>query len=95
MFSEEFVAYPVGISSETHYEVLSGLEEGDEIVTGSYRAISKDLAHNKAVTTDKDDEDKKEESKRTENRTVKKRERVAKEGNKPAANVSGDRSKNE
>ena len=30
----------VGISSETHYEVLSGLEEGDEIVTGSYRAIS-------------------------------------------------------
>ena len=50
----------VGISSETHYEVLSGLEEGDEIVTGSYRAISKDLAHNKAVTTDKDsDENKK------------------------------------
>ena len=41
------------------------------------------------------DEDKKEESKRTENRTVKKRERVAKEGNKPAANVSGDRGKNE
>jgi hypothetical protein len=39
------------------------------------------------------DEDKKEESKRTENRTVKKRERVAKEGNKPAANVSGDRKK--
>ena len=49
----------VGISSETHYEVLSGLEEGDEIVTGSYRAISKDLAHNKAVITDKDSEDKK------------------------------------
>ena len=49
----------VGISSETHYEVLSGLEEGDEIVTGSYRAISKDLAHNKAVTTDKDGGDKK------------------------------------
>ena len=49
----------VGISSETHYEVLSGLEEGDEIVTGSYRAISKDLAHNKAVTTDKDGDDKK------------------------------------
>tara|TARA_Y100000758_G_scaffold257255_1_gene194468 strand:- start:1115 stop:2500 length:1386 start_codon:yes stop_codon:yes gene_type:complete len=49
----------VGISSETHYEVLSGLEEGDEIVTGSYRAISKDLAHNKAVTTDKDGDEKK------------------------------------
>jgi len=41
----------VGISSETHYEVLSGLEKGEKIVTGSYRAISKDLAHNKEVTT--------------------------------------------
>jgi hypothetical protein len=40
------------------------------------------------------DQDKKEESKRTENRTVKKRERVAKEGMKPAANAKGDR-KNE
>jgi len=41
----------VGISSETHYEVLSGLEKGEKIITGSYRAISKDLAHNKEVTT--------------------------------------------
>jgi len=39
---------------------LNGLSVGDEVVTGSYRAISKDLAHNKAVTTD---EDKKEEKK--------------------------------
>ena len=46
----------VGISSETHYEVLSGIDEGEEIVTGSYRAISKDLAHNKAVTTGENDE---------------------------------------
>ena len=45
----------VGISSETHYEVLSGLEEGEEIVTGSYRAISKDLSHNKAVKTGDDE----------------------------------------
>ena len=33
----------VGISSDTHFEVLSGLEEGDYIVTGSYKAISKEL----------------------------------------------------
>ena len=46
----------VGISSETHYEVLSGIDEGEEIVTGSYRAISKDLTHNKAVTTGENDE---------------------------------------
>ncbi len=44
----------VGIASETHYEVLSGLSEGEEIVTGSYKAISKDLAHNKLVKMDED-----------------------------------------
>ncbi len=32
-----------GIQSNTHIEILTGLAEGDEIVTGSYRAISKDL----------------------------------------------------
>ncbi|MFQ6611874.1 MAG: efflux RND transporter periplasmic adaptor subunit, partial [Fidelibacterota bacterium] len=40
----------VGISSDTHYEVLSGLEDGEEIVVGSYKAISKDLSHNDEVT---------------------------------------------
>ena len=35
----------VGISSENYYEILEGLNEGDEIVTGSYRAISRDLNH--------------------------------------------------
>lgn len=45
----------VGISSETHYEILSGLEEGEFIVTGSYRAISKDLSHNKVVTIESDE----------------------------------------
>ena len=48
----------VGISSDTHYELLSGLDEGEEIVTGSYKAISKDLSHNKIVTMG-DDKDKK------------------------------------
>ncbi|MBC8345291.1 MAG: efflux RND transporter periplasmic adaptor subunit [Candidatus Marinimicrobia bacterium] len=47
----------VGISSETHYEVLSGIDEGEEIVTGSYRAISKDLSHNKGVKTDEGEKD--------------------------------------
>ena len=45
----------VGISSDTHYELLSGLVEGEEIVIGSYKAISKDLRHNKTVKTAKDD----------------------------------------
>lgn len=39
----------VGISSETHYEIKSGILEGDRIVTGSFKAISKDLEHNSAV----------------------------------------------
>ena len=39
----------VGISSETHYEIISGLEEGEAIVTGSYKAISRDLKHKTEV----------------------------------------------
>ena len=39
----------VGISSETHYEIKSGILEGDRIVTGSFKAISKDLEHNSVV----------------------------------------------
>ena len=33
---------------------LEGLEEGDEIVTGSYRAISKDLVNGAPVTISKE-----------------------------------------
>lgn len=45
------LAWPVtvGIASDTHYEVISGLDEGDEIVTGSYRAISRDLNHHSII----------------------------------------------
>ena len=32
-----------GIQSDELIEILEGLEEGDEVVTGSYRAISQDL----------------------------------------------------
>ena len=48
----------VGISSDTHYELISGLNEGEEIVTGSYKAISKDLSHNQLVTMDKESDKK-------------------------------------
>ena len=46
----------VGISSETDYEIISGLAEGDEIVIGNYKAISRELKHNTLVKvqTDKD-----------------------------------------
>ena len=39
-----------GIQSDDFIEILSGLEEGDEVVTGSYRAISKDLENGAVIT---------------------------------------------
>lgn len=38
-----------GIQSDEYIEILSGLEEGEEIVTGNYRAISKELENGMAV----------------------------------------------
>ncbi|MCI0695850.1 efflux RND transporter periplasmic adaptor subunit [candidate division KSB1 bacterium] len=39
-----------GIQSNTHIEILDGLSEGDEVVTGSFRAISKDLENGEKVS---------------------------------------------
>ena len=39
-----------GIQSDELIEILDGLKEGDEVVTGSYRAISKDLENGAMVT---------------------------------------------
>ena len=47
----------VGISSETHYELINGLDEKDLIVIGNYKAVSKELKHNVQVSTEKDDKD--------------------------------------
>jgi HlyD family secretion protein len=41
-----------GIQSDELLEILDGLKEGDEVVTGSYRAISKDLENGAVVTVD-------------------------------------------
>jgi len=49
-----------GIQSNSHIEILEGLSEGDEVVTGSYRAISKDLENGAAVSV-KNNNAKKEE----------------------------------
>lgn len=43
-----------GIQSDELIEVLSGLNEGDTVVTGSYRAISKDLANGAVVKVNND-----------------------------------------
>ncbi|MDP6685130.1 MAG: efflux RND transporter periplasmic adaptor subunit [Candidatus Marinimicrobia bacterium] len=39
----------LGISSDTHYEVLGGLKEGETVVSGSYKAISRELWHKAPV----------------------------------------------
>ncbi|HTI68826.1 MAG TPA: efflux RND transporter periplasmic adaptor subunit [Candidatus Limnocylindria bacterium] len=38
-----------GISDDSFYEILSGLNEGQEVVTGSYKAISKELEDGGAI----------------------------------------------
>jgi HlyD family secretion protein len=43
-------AVKTGIQSDELIEITEGLNEGDEIVSGSYRAISKDLVNGDAVT---------------------------------------------
>ncbi len=46
-----------GIQSDELIEILEGLEEGEEVVTGSYRAISKDLENGAVVTVSNEDEE--------------------------------------
>ena len=43
-----------GIQSESLIQILDGLKEGDEVVIGSYRAISKDLVNGATVTITKE-----------------------------------------
>ena len=45
-------AVKTGIQSESHIEILEGLKEGDEVVTGNYRAISKLLENGSKVKVD-------------------------------------------
>ena len=48
-----------GIQSETHIEIVEGLAEGEEIVIGNYRAISRDLHDGSevSVTNETENED--------------------------------------
>jgi HlyD family secretion protein len=45
------VPVKIGISDDNYWEITDGLHEGDEIVTGSYRAISRDLDDGKKIHT--------------------------------------------
>jgi HlyD family secretion protein len=39
----------IGISDDTHWEILEGVSEGQEVISGGYRAISRDLEDGKKV----------------------------------------------
>jgi len=42
-----------GISSEKHIEILTGIDEDQEVITGGYRAISKELKHGSKIKVGK------------------------------------------
>jgi HlyD family secretion protein len=43
------VPVKIGISDDDYWEITDGLKEGDEVVTGGYRAISRDLDDGKKI----------------------------------------------
>jgi HlyD family secretion protein len=43
------VPVKIGISDDNHWEITDGLREGDEVVSGGYRAISHDLDDGKRI----------------------------------------------
>jgi len=45
----KMVPVKIGISDDTHWEIVEGLKEGQEVVSGGYRAISRDLEDGKKV----------------------------------------------
>ncbi len=59
----KMVNVELGISDDTYMEITSGLEEGQMVISGSYRAISKELEDSTKVkiTNKSEDEDKEEE----------------------------------
>jgi HlyD family secretion protein len=48
----KMVKVKTGISSNSYVEILDGVSEGDEVVSGSFKAISKDLEDGKKVKID-------------------------------------------
>jgi HlyD family secretion protein len=59
----KMVPVKIGISDDSYWEITDGLKEGDEVVSGGYRAISRDLDDGTKILrgtpgSDKDDEKK-------------------------------------
>jgi len=45
----KMVPVKIGISDDNYWEITDGLKEGDEVVSGGYRAISRDLEDGKKI----------------------------------------------
>ncbi len=41
-----------GISDDSSYEIIQGLKEGDQVITGSYKAIARELEEGKKIRVD-------------------------------------------
>ena len=46
----KMVPVKIGISDDSYWEITEGLKEGEEVVSGGYRAISKDLDDGKKIS---------------------------------------------
>ncbi|MGC3959158.1 MAG: efflux RND transporter periplasmic adaptor subunit [Verrucomicrobiota bacterium] len=46
----KMVPVKIGITDGNHWEITSGLSEGEEFVSGSYKAVNKDLEDGKKIT---------------------------------------------
>jgi HlyD family secretion protein len=68
----KMIPVKIGISDDNYWEILEGLKEGQEVITGGYKAISRELEDGKKVRKgalpsdqDKDkDKDKEKEGKK-------------------------------
>ena len=53
-----------GISDDTHVEIIEGLKEGQEVVSGGYKAISRELEDDKKVHREDPNDKKKTQKKK-------------------------------
>jgi HlyD family secretion protein len=63
----KMVPVKIGISDDNYWEILEGLTEGQEVITGGYKAVSRELEDGKKVrkgTLGPEDKDKDKEAKK-------------------------------
>ena len=60
----KMVPVKIGISDENYWEITEGLTEGQEVVSGGYKAISRELEDGKKIRIGKPEKDEKEQEKK-------------------------------